>query len=178
MENKKFSKVLLVAIISMVLLPMVQANISWLIFLTQNKDQIDSYFESGRIKEETRELINSNSENLPPEVLSIFVDNKLNIHIEFDDGSIQEYYAVTQEGKILQLLQGSSEEADNEIIVKESTVDRIVESGDPITELINAMNAGEIKYNGLTLGGMVKSSVVGFGSFIAGIIGFFVGLFG
>jgi len=180
---KSISGILIAIIIVMALaivlfVPNGKANTNGFFLLTQNKELIDSYFVNDKLNEEVIHEINENLDNVPEQLFGLFGDNKMNIYVEFDDGSIQDYWAHTEKNKLVQLFKGERNNADIEVKLKESTVNKIVTAEDPFEEFINAKNSGEIETNGLTIGGHLKNVAVGVTTTIVGVANGIVGFFG
>ncbi|MCR4335105.1 MAG: hypothetical protein NUV57_01055 [archaeon] len=175
--------IILVLALSVVLfMPAGNASTNGFVLLTQNQEAIDSYFVNDKLNEEIIQEINENLGNVPEQLFELFGDNQMNIYVEFDNGSTKDYWAKTENGRLVQLFKDARSNADIEIFMKESTVDKIVFSSNPFDEFINAMNSGEIKTEAKTLNGHVKSASVGVTTTIlgaaSGVINFFGGFFG
>ncbi len=153
----------------------ISANKSGFVILTQNKSEINSYFESGKMKQEKINEINSQIKNVPEQLFELFGGDTINIYITFDDGSVEEYWAVTEKNKLKELYTGINTSANVEIKLRELTVDRIVNSKNPLQRFLSAMNSGEIEYNGLDNEGKLKELTV---SVTTGVMGFFTGAIG
>ncbi|MFH1391484.1 MAG: hypothetical protein ABIH20_04200, partial [Candidatus Diapherotrites archaeon] len=158
------------------------ASTNGFFLLTQNQEVIDSYFVNDKLNEEVIHEINENLDNVPEQLFELFGDNKLNIYVEFDDGSTKDYWAKTANGKLVQLFKDARSNVDIEIFLKKSTIDRLVSSSDPFDEFIKAMNSSEIKTEAKTVNGHIKSASVGVTTTVigavSGIIGFFSGFLG
>lgn len=152
-----------------------------LLFLTQNKQAVDSLFVNGELKQEILDSLNASTKKVPPELLGIFGDKKMNVYVQLDDGTVQSYWISTEKGAIKQVLKGARDDASAEIKANEATVERIALSNNPMDEFIKAFNAGDIQYNGLDNSGKVESIVLKALSFVAGllsgIVQFLSGLF-
>ena len=77
--------------------------------------------------------------------------------------------------KLKELYTGINTSANVEIKLRELTVDRIVNSKNPLQRFLSAMNSGEIEYNGLDNEGKLKELTV---SVTTGVMGFFTGAIG
>lgn len=153
---------------------------SGLVFLTQNKDKLDSVFENGELRQEIIDKLNSQAESVPEQVRALFGNKKMNVYVELDDSTVKSYWIHAQDNKIKVIAQGARADADVELKVKESVLEGIIASQNPIDSFIKAMNAGEIKYEGLSAQGKTESMVVniiaGAANVVTGVIGFFAGI--
>jgi len=181
-SNILIAIILILALAVVLFMPAGRANTNGFVLLTKNQELIDSYFINDKLNEEIIHEINENLDNVPEQLFELFGDNKLNIYVEFDDGSTKDYWAKTANGKLVQLFKDARSNADIEIFLEESTIDRLVSSPNPFDEFINAMNSGEIKTQAKTVNGHIKSASVGVTTTIIGaafgVIGFFGNLFG
>ncbi len=142
--------------------------------LTQSKQALEGYFEGGALKQIYIDQMNAQAGQVPGQIASLFGNNKINIHITLDDGSVMGYYAETRDAKVSQVLEGTKAGADLEIRLSEGTIDRIALSKAPVDEFLKAMGSGEIKYRGLTPEGEAKGLIV---NVTTAVVGFFKGLF-
>ncbi len=149
------------------------AQTGFLIF-TQGQQAIDGYFEGGKLKQEHLDKMNAQLKEVPKELVSLFGNNRINIYVTLDDGSTTSYYTATTGGRVAEVLKGTKDDADLEVRLPESTIDRIALSKDPVGEFLGAMGDGEIKYRGLTPEGEAKGIIVNITTMVAG---FFNGLF-
>jgi len=174
--------IIVVALGLVLVLPSGEANSSGLVLLTQNKEKIDSYFLNGQLDAQILKEINDNTDNVPEQLFELFGNNKINIYVEFDDGTIHDYWALTNKSKVADFRQGARSIAGIEIIIKESTIDNLLTDDEPFDYFLEAMNSGEIEYNGLTFEGNIKSATVRVTTRLIGtakgIVNFFSGLFG
>ncbi|PIN85142.1 MAG: hypothetical protein COV47_03770 [Candidatus Diapherotrites archaeon CG11_big_fil_rev_8_21_14_0_20_37_9] len=150
--------------------------------LTGNHNLIDAYFDNGKLKQPVVDEINENLEGVPDQLFSFFGSDKINIYVTYTDGSVHDYWALTQDNLLVELHQGTKEDATIEIRINEKTVDRLFLSKKPFSEFLTAMNSGEIKYKGLNFEGKVKETTVGVTTTVVGAVvnvwDFFTGLFG
>ncbi|GEM_PF-5424456 len=179
--NRKICALLSAGIIIMALCPFALSEDTGFMILSKNKQLADSYFEGGRLKAQYIEQMNAQIGKAPPQLTSLFGNNKINIYLTLDDGADSIYYVNTQGGKVIKVLQGAKSDADLEIKAAEKTIDRIALSKDPVGEFLKAMGSGEIKYTGLTPEGETKGLIVnvmtGVASFFKGILDFLSSLF-
>src|SRR3989344_2094214 len=174
-----FIVVIIVAAIGVVLvMPNGSIGTNGFILLAQDKESVDDYFENGKLKPAIVEQINSNIENVPEQLFDLFGNNKINIFVEYGDGSVLDYYAETKKNRLTELSQGAKSLADVEIKIKEKTVNKLSESEKPFDSFLNAMNSGEIKYRGLNAEGTVKSMTVGVTTAVLGLVNGALGFFG
>ena len=96
--------------------------------LSQNKDKADLYFENGKLKQQVLGQINAQAAKAPKELTALFGNNKINVKITLDNGSTASYFVRTNGGKVAEVLQGTRNDADLEVKVKESTIDRVSKS--------------------------------------------------
>ena len=138
----------------------VLASPTGFVVLTQGKSQIESFFEGGKLKQQTVDEINVQLESAPEQLVSLFGNNRVNLYVALDDGSVMDYYIRTEGEKVVEVLQDSKGDADLEVRLGENTIDRIIESSDPLDVFLKAMNSGEKKYTGLTPEGETKGALV------------------
>ena len=143
---------------------------SGLVVLSQHKEEANSIFENGEIKGELLSKINSNMDRVPEPVFMLFGNKRINAYIELDDGSIVEYFVKVGEKTVETIAQGARTQADLEVRVKESTIERIASSQDPVSELTAAISSGEITYKGLTIGGSINSFLVNLAASLFGVL--------
>jgi len=174
--------IIVVALGIILVLPSGQTNSTGLVLLMQNKETIDSYFTDGKLNQNILDEINKNAENVPEQLFSLFGNNKINMYVEFEDGSVNEYWAQTEKNKVTEVRQGARSLADIEIKIKETTINKLALSEEPFDEFLDAMNSGEIEYKGLTFEGTIKSATVSVTTTLVGIAkgiaDFFSGIFG
>ncbi|HIH09859.1 MAG TPA: hypothetical protein HA254_04270 [Candidatus Diapherotrites archaeon] len=140
------------------------------VILTQNKALIDSSFENGKLKQPVVDGINSRLGSVPEGILALFGNSRTNVYVEFDDATVQSYWAIMKNNRLKEVASGARGEADAEIKVKESTIERISFSADPVSEFTAAINSGEITYNGLSPQGQVQGIFVRVSSVIFDIL--------
>jgi len=150
--------------------------------LTDSREQIRSSFEGGELKSDVVAHINAQVGSVPGEIMQVFGNDKFNIYVRLDDGTVESYWARTEKNLLKEIFIGAREDADAEIKVREDTVDRIVLSKNPAEEFVGAVNSGEIEYNGISNEGKIESIFVKTASAFAGVLGaiwnFIAGLFG
>ena len=178
LSNLLIAIILIVSVAIVLFMPTSNANSNGFVLLIKNSDLIDSYFENGKLNQEVIDAINSQIDNVPEQLFELFGDNKINFYVKFDDGSTNGFFAITKKNKLEELFSGTNNLADIEIKLKESTIDRIILSKNPFEEFINAKNSREIEINGLTIGGHIKTAVVGVTTTILGVVNGVAGFFG
>ncbi len=151
------------------------------VIFTQNRAQIDSYFETGEMKAQILSSINAQAATAPKEIFSLFGNRKINVYVTMDEGSVESYWVKVAAHSIGQVSLGARSDAGFEVDVSEKTVDGIVNSSKPFDRILNAINSGEIKYRALTEEGKGSELLVNVGAKIAGVflvfINFFTGIF-
>ena len=152
------------------------------VVFTQNKAAIDGLFEGGKLSQKYIDQMNEQAGQVPRPLVSLFGNNKINLHITADDGSVSSYYMSTESGKIVEVLKGTKGDADLEVRATEAALDKIANAKDPADAFLKAMGpSGGIKYTGLTPEGETKGLIVNVvttvAGFFKGILDFFAGLF-
>lgn len=176
---KVFVVLIVVAAVGVILImPAGNVGTNGFVLLAQDKESVDNYFENGKLKPAIVSQINSNIENVPEQLFDLFGGNKINIFVEYEDGSVRDYYAKTEKNRLKELSQGANSLADVEIKIKEKTINKLVESEKPFDSFLNAMNSGEIKYKGLNAEGTVKSATVGITTAVLGFVNGALNFFG
>jgi len=143
---------------------------------------LDNYFDNNNyLKKEILSKINEQTGKVPNELLLIFANKKINIYITMVGGSIKEFYAKTNSKTFDEISKGSRKDVDLEVRLDESTLLKIYNSEEPISELAKAISSGEISYKGVTNEGKINSAtiniVAGLLSFIDEIKNFILGFF-
>lgn len=138
--------------------------------LTESRDQFDAQFTDGKLNQEVVDQINVQMRDAPAPALILFGKNKANVYMTYDDGTVRSYWIWTQNNLVNEISLGARSDADTEVRVNESTVDRIVNSANPFNELVNALSSGEIQYNGLTASGQMSGIIVSIAAKIIGVI--------
>ncbi len=174
--------ILVIGTAAVMLSPRGTANNSGFAVLAHDRQSVDSYFENGDLKPEYVNLINLNTKNVPDQLFEMFGSDKINIYITYNDGTTQDYYAITEKNRLKELRKGARNDAAIEIRFAEKTISRLMDSEKSFDDFIEAMNSGEIKYKGLNIGGSIKQASVNVSTNVIGIISkavnFFAGLFG
>lgn|GEM_PF-1525467 len=103
----------------------------------------------------------NNNTHLVPGFLKFLVGNsRVNLEIEMNDGSTMETYFVTQNAYVTEFEKGRLPDATGKAKTREDTVRKILASEDPIKEIQNAIQAGEISYSGVGFFESFKVEVV------------------
>ena len=163
-------------------LPERQANTQGLILLTHKSEALEAMFNNGKLKQEIVDSINQDIQDVPEQIFELFGNDRINLYLTLENGAVRDYYSETRKNRLVGLWQGVRDEATIEVRLNEQTLDQIIEAGDPAKEFLEKLDSGEIKHNGLTLEGHVKSGAVGVStkiiSIITGTINFFFGFLG
>ena len=173
------------AITGLVALGQVISNSAPLGFITiANVDpaDIDTYFENGVLKEEFKDEINENIDQVPDFVLDMFAEGKTNVTLITTDGEELEFNVLVKGKELVGAQKGHANDADAVIKVNEDTLKKIINSDEPIEVIAGALNSGEIKYEALTPQAKLKEFIIGIISFFLGLImalfSFFKSIFG
>ena len=113
-----------------------------------------------------KQTVNSNTEKFPNFVKTVFGNERINIILKMNDGSIVNLWMETENAKIINLAYG---ELDNPTLVvetSEDTLNRIGKSEKPIDEFLFAINNGEIRYEAKKITSGIKT---GIGKFLSRI---------
>lgn len=105
---------------------------------------------------------------------TVFGSERMNVYIETVDGRRLVFYLRTRDGEVVRADEGKREDATLRVVTSERVVRRISNSGNTSSEFVEAIDDGDIKYQGVGLGNSVKYGAVAVVRFIMDSIGSFV----
>jgi len=139
-----------------------------------NPDDVEKYFENGVLKEEFKDEINQNIDQIPSFMLDLFAEGKTNVTLVTTEGEELEFNVLVEENELAGAQKGHANDADALIKIDEETIEKIINSDEPIETITGALNSGEIKYEAITPAAKIKEFIIGVVSFFLGIV---MGLF-
>ncbi len=128
------------------------------------KERISRGFDyRGELKEESiKEIgkINARVEKIPFFLRAIFGNEKINVTVEYDDGSRETLGVVTKNAKVAEVKRGELGNATMAAAVKEKTADEIRYAGDKAGEFVKRFSGGEISCQGISAASTIKSGIL------------------
>jgi len=109
------------------------------------------------------DIYNPNVENIIPDlplVKDVFGGQVIHIIIEKEGGDIEFGATTNSNGYITNLTRGAPSNPTMILKSDEETVDKIVNSDDPVKETKEALLAGKITYEGVTLVNQIKIAII------------------
>ncbi len=102
-----------------------------------------------------------------PLIKSVFAEQVIHIIVEKDSGNIELTAITDQEGFITDLQSGEPDNPTLRLISNETTLDSIKNSADPVGETQDALNSGDITYEGVGVSMLVEVTIVKIAQFFA-----------
>ena len=132
--------------------------------------ELGKYFENGQLKPEYLQQLNENIGQVPQFVMDSFGEGKTNVTLLTKDGQEKEFAVNVQENHLVGAVEGHVPDADAQIELNEETIQKIAQSSEPVEEIANSINSGEIKYKALSPKNALKEIFLGIISFFLKII--------
>ena len=125
-------------------------------FAIYNPEKTDYYLEH---PDELKSMYNSNIDKIPSTLRWVFGDERLNITLARMDGSEVNLAVETENGLIKDIQKGEIADPTMQVEISEETIKRISESDNPVDELEEALDTGEINYENERIISSVKTGI-------------------
>ena len=120
--------------------------------------------------DDTKTSFNKNVEYMPDYAKTVFGNERINLNITRESGEVNIVGIITEEGVVVEMVNGSIENATLNIQTDEKTINEIVESEDQITTFREAFDEEEIEFKATRFGLKVK---MWFAKLVLKIMGWF-----
>ncbi|MBO8174509.1 MAG: hypothetical protein H0Z18_04560 [Thermococcus sp.] len=94
-------------------------------------------------------VYNENADKLPEFIKRIVGNERINLEITLENGSVLNIGVITKNGRVTEFSKGKISEPTMRAWTSEDVARRIIDSEDPVTTGINALKMGDIKYSGV-----------------------------
>ncbi|NJE25415.1 hypothetical protein E3E22_02000 [Thermococcus sp. MV5] len=94
-------------------------------------------------------IYNENADNLPGFIKRIVGDERIDLEIALENGSVLNIGIVTEDGRIVEFSKGKISKPTMRVWTSEDVARRIINSEDPVSTGVNALKMGEIRYSGV-----------------------------
>ena len=128
-------------------------------------------------KEEIIESFNENSEEMPPELMSLVGNDRTNIRVTLDNGTEVVLGIGMKDGKLEDVTKGPISDPTLEIKFKEKDIREIAQSDDPVGTLVDKTSSEEVKIEGVGFWNWLKTALLNIFFKILGFIKWVISLF-
>jgi hypothetical protein len=112
-------------------------------------------FQSASIQEYV-DIYNSRIENAPDVLKGLLGDEKVNIEIIRNDGSVTRTGFVVEQARIQDVVDGGLEDPTITVVTTESAIDNVKSSDNPVSTFQEERDAGQVRIEGKSFASRVK----------------------